>query len=132
MSLMSPMTTNLRTMFVLVAAFVVAVAVFRQEKEIRRLRTAIAGLTSIPSEGAAVISTVTNPLPADIEELRREAAEVQRLRAEVAQLRREKVEMSALQASIEKVAGEVSAISGNLSRRSGPMGLSDGFYLPPS
>jgi len=34
-------------------------------------------------EGGAAISTVTNPLPANIEELRRRGAEVHRLRAEI-------------------------------------------------
>ena len=41
---------------------------------------------------------------ADIEELRREAAEVHRLRAEITQLHREKVESKALQARIDKLA----------------------------
>src|SRR5206468_10744387 len=103
-SLMSRMTANLRTMLVLVAALVVAGAVFRQEKELRRLRTAVSELTSLQSKSRAVISTVTNPLPSDIEELRRDTAEVQHLRAEIAQLRREKMEASALQASIDELA----------------------------
>ena len=90
-------------MLVLAAALVVAGVVFRQGKEIYRLRAVIAELTSPPTEGAA-ISTISNPLPANIEELRREAAEVHRLRAEIAQLRREKVETSALQARIDKLA----------------------------
>jgi len=94
----------------LVAALVVAGAVFRQHKEMYQLRTAVAELTNLRSEGAAVISTVTNPLHANMEELRQEPAEVQRLRVEVAQLRREKVETSALQASIDKLAAEVAAI----------------------
>jgi len=97
------MKPNIRVMLVLPAALVVAGVVFRQEKEMYRLRAVIAGLTSLPREGAA-ISTVTNPLHADIEELRREAAEVHRLRAEITQLRREKVETKALQAKIDKLA----------------------------
>src|SRR5689334_17861674 len=95
------MKPNLRIMVVLAAASVMAGVVFRQGKEIYRLRALIAELTS-PPKGAA-ISTVTNPLPADIEELRREAAEVHRLRAEVTQLRREKVESKALRATIDKL-----------------------------
>ncbi|HTE88856.1 MAG TPA: hypothetical protein VK639_07895, partial [Terriglobales bacterium] len=90
-------------MLVLAAALVVAGVVFCQEQEMDRLRTVIAELTSLPREGAAS-STVTNPLPADIEVLRREAAEVHRLRAEITQLHREKVETSALQARIDKLA----------------------------
>jgi len=98
------MKPNIRVMLVLAAALVVvAGVVFRQEKEMDPLRAVIAELTSLPREGAA-ISTVTNPPPADIEELRREAAEVHRLRAEITQLRREKVETSALQARIDKLA----------------------------
>jgi hypothetical protein len=96
------MKPSIRVMLVLVAALVVAGVVFRQAKEMDRLRAVIAELTSLPREGAA-ISTVTNPLPADIEELRREAAEVHRLRAEITQLRREKVESKALQARIDKL-----------------------------
>ena len=108
-------------MLVLVAALVAAGAMFRQEMEIHRLRMAVAELTSISSEGSSVLSTATNHDPADVGELRREAAEVQRLRAEVAQLLREKVETSALQASIDKLAVQVSAISGNFNRTSGPI-----------
>lgn len=105
------MKPNIRIILVLAAALVVAGVVFRQEKEMYRLRAVIAGLTSLPREGAAV-STVTNSPPADIEELRREAAEVHRLRAEITQLRRE---TSALQARIDK---DLSAILGNLNQRS--------------
>src|SRR5262245_53127253 len=115
-NLMSRITSNLRTMLVLVAALVVAGAVVRQEREMYRLRTAIAELTNLRSERAAAISTVTNPLPVDTEDLRREPVEVQRLRAEVAQLRREKVERSELQASIDKLAVEVAAMRGILNR----------------
>jgi hypothetical protein len=96
------MKPNIRVMLVLTAALIVTGVVIRQEKEKYRLRSVIAGLTNLSTEGTA-ISTVTNPLPADIEELRREAAEVHRLRAEIAQLRREKVETSALQAKIDKL-----------------------------
>src|SRR5262245_49508477 len=116
--MMSPITPNLRTILVLgaVAALVVAGVVFRQEKEMGRLRAEIAELTSHRSDGVVG----TNPLPADIEELRPEASEVQRLRAEIAQLRRETMETSAaIQARVDKVAMEVSAISANFSRRSG-------------
>ena len=94
---------HIRVMLVLATALVVAGVVFRQEKEMYRLRAVIAELTSLPREGAA-ISTVTNPPPADIEELRREAAEVHRLRAEITQLRRENVEMSA---RIDKLAPDL-------------------------
>ena len=109
------MKPNLRVMLVLAAALIVAGAVFRQEKEMYRLRAAIAALTSPPRE---TISTVTDPLPADIEELSRVAAEVHRLRAELTQLRQEKVETSALQARIDKLASDVSAILENLNQRS--------------
>jgi hypothetical protein len=104
-------------MLVLVAALVAAGAMFRQEREMHRLRSMIAELSSLSSKGAP-ISTVTNPLPADFEQLRREAAEVNRLRAEVAQLRREKVETSALQARIDKLAADVSVILRSLDRTS--------------
>jgi hypothetical protein len=97
------MKPNIRVMLVLAAALVVAGMVFRQREEIQRLRAVIGERPSLSIERAA-ISTATNPLPADIEELRREAAEVHRLRAEVTQLRREKVETSALQAKIDKLA----------------------------
>jgi hypothetical protein len=96
------MKPNVRITVVLAAALVVAGGVFRQEREIHRLRAVVTELTSPSTKGAA-ISTVTNPLPADIEELRRKAAEVHRLRAEVTQLRREKVESKALQAKIDKL-----------------------------
>jgi hypothetical protein len=100
------MKPNIRVILVLASALVVAGVVFRQQKEMHRLRTVIAELTSLPREGAA-ISTATNPLPADIEELSREAAEVHRLRAEITQLRREKVETNALQARIDKLVLDV-------------------------
>ncbi|HKE60777.1 MAG TPA: hypothetical protein VKB46_28925 [Pyrinomonadaceae bacterium] len=108
------MKPNIRVILVLAATLIVAGAVFRQEKEMDRLRAMIAELTSLPRERAA-ISTVTNPLPAEFEELRREVAEVHSLRAEIAQLRREKVEMTALQARIDKLVLDVSE---NLNRRS--------------
>ena len=72
----------------LVVPLLVAGVLFRQQKEMYRLRAVIAELTNLPGEEAA-ISTASNPLPADIEELRQEAAEVHRLRAEITQLRRE-------------------------------------------
>jgi hypothetical protein len=81
------------------AALVVAGVLFRQAKEMDRLRGAIAELKNLPTEGAAV-STITNPLPTEVEELRREFAEVHRLRAELTQ---EKVERSALQARVDKL-----------------------------
>src|SRR2546425_10197315 len=109
------MKPNIRVMLVLAAALVVvAGVVFRQEKDMDRLRAVIAELTSLPREGAA-ISTVTNPLPADIEELRREAAEVHRLRAEITQLHREKVESKALQARIDKLAFDLNQRSDSIS-----------------
>ena len=98
------MTKNYRTILFLVATLVVAGVVVRQEIEIHQLRMAIAQLTRIQSEGAAPISTATNPFPADIGESGRGAAEVRQLRAEVAQLRREIDAASALQASAEKLA----------------------------
>ena len=97
------MKPNIRVMLVLAAALVVAGVVFRQKKEMDRLRAVIAELTRLPREGST-ISTLTNPLPADIDELRREAAEVHRLRAEITQLHREKAESKALQARIDKLA----------------------------
>jgi hypothetical protein len=106
-------------MLMVTAAFVVAWAMFRQEREILRLRTAIAELSSSRGEATAVIPMATNPLPAEIEELSRELTEVRRLRGEIDQLRREKVDTTALQASIDKLAAEVSAISENLNGRSG-------------
>src|SRR5437867_4510232 len=123
------MKPNIRVMLVVAAALVVAGVVFRQQREMYRLRTVIAEFTSLPREGAA-ISTVTNPLPADIEELRREAAEIHRLRAEITQLRREKVETSALQARIDKLALEISAILGNLNQRSDSVAAIGDFNHP--
>jgi hypothetical protein len=112
------MKPKFRTTLALLAALVVAAVVFRQEKELYRLRSAMAELTS-NREDEAVIATATNPLPADIEELRRDAAEVLRLRAEVAQLRREQAETSAaLQTNIDKLAAEMSAASSSVHRRS--------------
>ena len=122
------MKPNIRVMIVLAAALVVAGVVFRQEMEMYRLRAVIAELTGLPREGAA-ISTVTNPLPADIEELRREAAKVHRLRAEITQLRREKVETSALQARIDKLALDLNqrsdsiAVFGDFIRHHPPVSL---------
>jgi len=84
------MKPNLRVLLVLAAALVAAGAVFRQEKEMYRLRAMIAELKSHPTEAVA------NPLAADFEELRREAAEIHSLRAEITQLRREKVETSSV------------------------------------
>jgi len=107
------MKPNIRVMLVVAAALVVAGVVFRQAKEMYRLRAVIAELTSLPGEGSA-ISTVTNPLPADIEELRREAAEVHRLRAEITQLHREKVESKALQARIDKLAVDLNQRSDSI------------------
>lgn len=107
----------------LAASLVVAGVVFRQGKEIYRLRAVIAELTSPPTEGAA-ISTVRNPLPADIEELRREAAEVHRLRAEITQLHRQKVESEALQARIDK-------LTLDLNQRSDSINIF-GDYDPPA
>jgi hypothetical protein len=72
----------------------------------------IAELPSLPLEGAA-LSTVTNPLPADFEELRRAVADIQSVRAELTQLRREKVEAGALQARIDKLTLQVAALSGD-------------------
>lgn len=89
-----------------------------------RLRVVIAEITNL--KGAAV-STVTNPLPADSEELRREVAEVHRLRAEVAQLRREKLDETALEAKIDKRAADISAILRNPDPTSASIPLSDGF-----
>ena len=121
----------IRAMFVLAAALIVAGAVFRQEKEMSRLRAVIAELTSLPRDGAAIL-TVTNPLPADIEELRREAAEVHHLRAEITQLHREKVETNALQAKIDKMALDISAILGNLNQRSDSVAVIGDFNHPAS
>jgi hypothetical protein len=117
------MKPNLRVILGVAAALVIAGVVFRQAKEMDRLRAVIAELTSLPREGAA-ISTVTNPLPADIEELRREAAEVHRLRAEITQLRREKVESKALQARIDK-------LTLDLNQRSDSIDIF-GDYAPPA
>lgn len=95
------MKTKVLVLLVLATALILAGFLFRQEREEKRLRAVIAELMSLPRVGPAA-SIVTNPLPAEIAKLRREAAEVHRLRAEVTQLRREKVEMSALLAKIEK------------------------------
>jgi hypothetical protein len=75
------MKPNIQVLLVLLAALVVAGVLFRQEKEMHQLRSAVAELNSHWREGTAVNSTDTNALPADIEDLRREAAEVPRLRA---------------------------------------------------
>jgi hypothetical protein len=111
------MKRNLQSILMVVAMLVVAGAIFRQEREISRLRAVIAESTNLHNNVTA-ISTVTNPLPGDLEELRREAAEVHRLRAEVAQLRREEVKTNALAARIDKLAADVSAILANVNRKS--------------
>lgn len=124
----SAMTKNHRTILVLLASLIVAGAVFCHEREMRRFRTAIAEITKIQSDGAPAMSTDIGPLPGDIGEVRRQAAELDRLKAEIAQLRREKVEMSELQANINKLAAEVSALSENY--RS--LGIIGGFNRPAS
>src|SRR5262249_1654048 len=99
--LYAPMKPNIRVLLALVAALLVAGVVLHQQKEIYRLRAELTELTNLPSKEAA-IPAAANPLPADIEELRGQAAEVHRLRAEITQLRREKVEASALQTGINQ------------------------------
>jgi len=69
------MKTNIRVLLVLAVALIATGVVIRQEREVGRLRAAIAELKSLPTEGVG-ISTVTNLLLADIEELRREVAEI--------------------------------------------------------
>jgi hypothetical protein len=96
------MKPNIRVLLALVAGLLVAGVVFHQQKEMHRLRAVIAELTNLSREETA-ISMASTPLPADIEELRRQAAEVHRLRAEITQLRRRNVEASALQARIDKL-----------------------------
>jgi hypothetical protein len=128
---MPQMKPNIRTILVLLAALVVAGVVFRQEKEMCRLRSAIAELTGNRNDEATGISTAGNPLLADIDELRREAAEAQRLRAEIVQLRREQVETSAaLQAHTDKLAVELSAISTKGDRKSGLTDIFGDFNRP--
>lgn len=122
---MTPMKPNFRLILMLIAALVVAGAIFRQEREISRLRTAIAEL-NLASNGAA-ISTATNPLPAESEERPRDTAEVYRLRAEVAQLRREKLESAALVAKIDKLGADLSAIHGYPNRASESAAVSNYF-----
>jgi hypothetical protein len=108
-------------MFLVLAALVVAGSVLREEMELRRLRTAVAELSSSRSE-AADLSSAVNPTSTEIEGP--EASEVRRLRNEVTQLRREKIEMSALQAKMEELTTKISAMSGSAS---GPITVTDGF-----
>src|SRR5262245_24126443 len=119
------MIKNYRTILVLVAALLAAGVAICQQIQILRLRMAIAQLTNIQSRQSAPIHNYTNPFPADIEELRRAAAELPHLRAEVVRLRSEVEGTNALQASVEKLAREVSAISQNSSDKHGPIDLLD-------
>jgi hypothetical protein len=123
------MKPNTLTIFMLAVALLVAAAIFRQEREVYRLRAAIAELTRLPMEEAAA-SKANNPLPADNEELRREADEVHRLRSEIVQLRREKEEAGALQAKVDELARDLSAIRGNLQQRSDSVAVIGGFNAP--
>jgi hypothetical protein len=100
---------------------------FRQEKEMRRLRATIAELTAKENPAA---STLPNP-PADFEELHRAAAEIQNVRAEIAQLRREQVDTTALQARIDKLALDVATIVRILDRKPNYSRDSDESRLPP-
>ncbi len=115
------MKTNIRVVLLLVAALAVAAAMFRQEKEMDRLRVKMAELSSLPMEGVPN-SPAANPMAADFEELRRAVAAIHALKAEVTQLRREKVETSALEARIDKLASNVSAMIENFDRRADVIG----------
>jgi len=121
---MPGMKPSIRFLLLLAAVLIVAAAVFRQEKEIYRLRGVIAELASVPKEA------VTNPLLAEIEELRRDADEVHRLRDEVAHLRREQVETSALQAKIDNLALQMSAILRNFNQSTDSAAISGEFNHP--
>lgn len=103
------MKLRVRTVFVLAAALVLSTAVFRQAREIHRLREAIA---KAPQQETAIPPVVTT-LSEDVEKLRREAAEVHSLRAEVSNLRREKAERTALEARMDRLPQELSAILGD-------------------
>src|SRR5688572_11452716 len=96
------MRANVRTLFILAAAVAVVGAFWLQQREISQMRVAIVELTALLNEEQP--PAVAIPLTADIDELRRQAAEVHRLRDEGAQLRREKEEISELQASIGRIA----------------------------
>ena len=127
---MSRIKTNLRTMFVLLVAFALAGILFRQEGEVRQLRSTIAELTS-PQSDRMGIWAATNPFPADIEELRRDAAEVTHLRNEIAQLRREQLETNAaLHARIDELAAEMHAIPLNAGSKSSFNEFFGGFSRP--
>lgn len=101
----------------LATALIVVALLLRKENEIRRLRANIAALTNVPNQN--LTAPTTDPLPADLEEFRRDVAEIQDLRAEVSQLRREKVDATALQARIEKLALEIAALNTSLNTVSG-------------
>jgi hypothetical protein len=103
------MKPRVRTVLVLAGALVLSAAEFRQTREIHRLRQAIAKL---PQQETAVPPVVTS-LSEDVEQLRREAAEIHALRAEVSNLRREKAERTALEAKIERLPQELSALLGD-------------------
>src|SRR5262245_47216697 len=107
------MRTSLQTVLVLATAVLMAVAVFHQAQELRRMRASISELMRPQTDPATEISSFSSS-PEDIQALRRQAAEVQSLRAEISQLHREKADISALLASLDKPAAEVSAIRGNV------------------
>lgn len=113
-------------MIMLAAALVVAGVLLHQEREIYRLRAAIAEFAGAPREGSTS-STVTHPQPVDIEEVRREAREVHRLVAEITQLDRENINVSALQKRIDRLSLEVSAILGSLDPKSAVRGRLNRF-----
>ena len=120
------MKRNGRVMIMLAAAFVVAGVLVHQEKEIYRLRAAIAKLAGASREGSTS-STVTQPQPVDIEGFRREATEVHRLVAEITQFDRESINISALQKRIDRLSLEVSAIVESMDPKSARRGRLNRF-----
>lgn len=120
------MKRNGRVMITLAAAFAVAGVLLHQEMEISGLRAAIAELAGASREGSTS-STVTQPLPVDIEEFRREATEVHRLVAEITQFDRENINISALQKRIDRLSLEVSAILESMDPRTARRGRLNRF-----
>jgi hypothetical protein len=103
------MKLRVRAAFVLAIVLTLSAVVFRQAREIHRLRDA----TAEQREEETAVAPAVTPVSEEVEKLRREAAEVHSLRAEVSNLRREKAERTALEARIEKLPQDLSATLGD-------------------
>jgi hypothetical protein len=77
------MKLRVRAAFVLAIVLALSAVVFRQAREIHRLRDA----TAEQREEETAVAPAVTPVSEEVEKLRREAAEVHSLRAEVSNLR---------------------------------------------